>query len=89
MCRRPARKRLTRAGGFAGLSCDARRQQVLQTHAAIHFPAHSVGDAIDYLGTVLRGIDVDPKWALAEGGADNAHDLASDLGRISVARMEA
>lgn len=64
-------------------------EQFLQSDIAVQFAPHAVGHAIDDLGTILRGIDMDPERTPSEGGVHHTNDFACDFGRISIGGLEA
>jgi hypothetical protein len=86
--RRAGDAALTLGGAAWGVISGARggREQVVEADAVVEVPADQVGDAVDSLGSVVGGVDVDPERALALGGADDADDRGGDLAWVCVGR---
>jgi hypothetical protein len=56
-----------------------RAQQFVEPHARQHLRAHAVDHGERDLGAVLRRIDVDPEWPLAERRVRDRDDCFGDF----------
>src|SRR5207302_5823998 len=57
-----------------------------QSHSVQHLSADPVHDCEGYVGSVLRRIDMNAKWTLAEGRVHDSNDRFGDLARVRIGR---
>src|SRR5262249_34970984 len=59
-------------------------EEVREPDAAQHLGPDAIGDHVDDLGSVLRGVDVNAEWAFAEWGVDDLDDGFGDFVDVGV-----
>ena len=57
---------------------DRRMQQILEPDTPKHLRPDTIGDAVDYFGSILGRVHMDAKGALAEGRINHRHDGRGD-----------